>query len=544
MPHRNDPIDASPWWKHAVCYQIYVRSFADSNGDGIGDLPGITARLPYIRDLGVDAIWLTPFYTSPQNDHGYDVANYLDVDPLFGSLSDADDLIAAAHAHGLKILVDIVPNHSSSEHVWFQEALAAPAGSAARARYLFADGTGPEGALPPNNWQSVFGGAAWTRMSEPDGTPGQWYLHLFDSSQPDFNWRNPEVGDMFEGVLRFWLDRGVDGFRIDVAHSLYKAEGLPEDTRTEEERIPTTFTEDGALLDEHVETGPMWDQPEVHDVYRRWHRVLAEYDGDRMTVAEAWTHTRESMARYVRPDELSQSFNFAWTEAPWLASAYQRIIVDTYAALESIAAMPTWVLSNHDVVRHATRFGGGELGQSRARAVILMTLALPGSTYLYQGEELGLEQVEVAPEFRQDPVWLRTGEAGRDGCRVPLPWGGDHPPYQFGPEGGTAPWIPQPATWAHLTAESQEGDPASTLHFYRKALRERGALHGDSVSFVDLGTDVVAFRRGEVLVVVNCSTSPVRLPPGAVMISSDPLLEAPAPSAGMLPPDAAAWLRA
>ncbi len=543
MPTMNDPSTSAPWWKSAVCYQIYVRSFADSDGDGIGDLPGITARLPHIRALGVDAIWLTPFYTSPQHDHGYDVADYLEVDPLFGTLADADALIAAAHELGLKILIDIVPNHSSSEHAWFQEALVSAPGSAARARYLFADGKGTDGELPPNNWQSVFGGAAWSRVPEADGSLGQWYLHLFDSTQPDFNWRNPEVGDMFEDVLRFWLDRGVDGFRIDVAHSLYKAEGLPEDTRTEEERNPTTFTEDGALLDQHAETGPMWDQPEVHDIYRHWHKVLAEYDGDRMTIAEAWTHTRESMAKYVRADELSQSFNFAWTEAPFVASAYQRIIADTFEALEAVGAMPTWVLSNHDIVRHPTRFGGGAIGQSRARAITLLTLALPGSTYLYQGEELGLEQVEVAPEFRQDPVWHRTGEPGRDGCRVPLPWSGNSAPHGFGPDGGVAPWIPQPAGWGHLTAEAQEADPASTLHFYRKALRERRTLQGDRVDFVDLGADVVAFRRGGVLVVVNCGATLMPLPTGQVMITSDALLDAPAPSAGLLPPNAAVWLR-
>ncbi len=532
MPILNDPM---PWWRNAVCYQIYVRSFADSDGDGIGDLPGVTARLPHLRDLGVDALWLTPFYTSPQHDHGYDVADYCDVDPLFGRLSDADDLIRAAHELDLKVMVDIVPNHTSSEHAWFREALAAKPDSAARRRYLFRDGRGPAGELPPNNWRSVMGGEAWTRVIEADGTPGQWYLHLFDSSQPDLDWRNPEIGDMFEEVLRFWLDRGVDGFRIDVAHSLFKAEGLPDYDEPQDRPAPTAFTEDGALLDQHFDQGPMWDQPEVHDVYRRWHKVLAGYDGDRVTVAEAWTHTRESMARYVRADELSQSFNFAWLESPWSASAFRRVIVDTFAALDAVGAAPTWVLSNHDTVRHTTRYGGGALGRARARAATLTMLALPGSSYLYQGEELGLEQVEVLPEHRQDPVWFRSGEPGRDGCRVPMPWSGDHPPYGFG---GPA-WIPQPADWAGLTVAAQQADPRSTLRWYQNVLRARRDLVGASVEIVDLGPDVLAFRRGDLLVLVNCGASAVPLPAGEVIASSDPSQ----PDPTSLEPDSAVWIR-
>ena len=536
----NDQTSAeTPWWRDAVCYQIYVRSFADGNGDGIGDLPGVTSRLPYIKALGVDSLWLTPFYTSPQHDHGYDVADYCDVDPLFGNLTDADELIAASHAQGLKILVDIVPNHTSSEHAWFKEALASPPGSAARDRYLFRDGKGKNGELPPNNYQSVMGGSGWDRITEPDGTPGQWYLHLFDSNQPDLNWRNPEIGDMFESVLRFWLDRGVDGFRIDVAHSLFKAEGLPEDERTDEERLPTTFAEDGALLEQHLDTGPMWDQPEVHEVYRRWHKVLAEYDGDRMTVAEAWTQTRESMARYVRPDELSQSFNFAWLESPWNAGSLRRVLGDSMTALEAVGAAPTWVLSNHDIVRHTTRYGGGAVGLERARAATMTMLALPGSAYLYQGEELGLEQIDVAPEFRQDPVWLRTGEAGRDGCRVPLPWSGDAPPYGFGQEDGDAPWIPQPAGWAGLTVEAQESDPHSTLNFYREVLRHRRSLGGTEIEMVDAGDAVVAFRRDGVLIMMNCGTTPISLPAGEVILASDQSEL----TKRLLPPNAAVWLR-
>ena len=403
---------------HAVTYQIYVRSFADTDGDGVGDLPGITARLPYLRDLGVDAVWLTPFYTSPQHDHGYDVADYCDVDPLFGDLADADALLATAHDLGLKVIVDLVPNHTSSEHAWFQAALAAGPGSPERARYLFREGRGEDGGEPPNNWESVFGGPAWTRVEDGDG---QWYLHLFDTTQPDLDWRNPEVGDMFEDVLRFWLDRGVDGFRVDVAHGLYKEESLRDQDRAADGRPLRRRWSSGPLDDE-----PMWDQPEVHDVYRRWRKVLDYYPGDRMAVAEAWTQTAESMAalrpsRRALPDlqlRLAAGRLVGRRPSPTSSPAPS-------PRSQPVGSAPTWVLSNHDVVRHVTRYGGGERGLARARAATLTMLALPGSAYLYQGEELGLEEVDVAPEDWQDPAWLRTGEAGRDGCRVPIPWGGD-----------------------------------------------------------------------------------------------------------------------
>ena len=459
----NDPTPL--WWRHAVCYQVYVRSFADSNGDGVGDLPGITSRLPYLRDLGVDALWITPFYTSPQKDHGYDVADYCDVDPLHGSLADADEMIARAHELGLRMIVDIVPNHTSDQHPWFQAALAAGPGSPERERYLFRDADPIDPELPPNNWKSVFGGPAWSKS--PDG---QWYLHIFDSTQPDLNWRNPEVGDMFEDVLRFWLDRGVDGFRIDVAHGLYKEASLRDQILP---KRAAGRTGEGSMVERHQGGDePMWDQPEVHEVYRRWHKVLAEYDGDRMAVAEAWTSSTESMAAYVRPDELNQAFNFSWLLAPWSASGFAEVITGTLDAVEPVGASPTWVLSNHDVIRHVTRYGGGARGLARAKAATLTMLALPGSAYVYQGEELGLEQADVAPEFRQDPSWFRTGEEGRDGCRVPIPWGGTQPPYAFGP-GNTQPWIPQPDDWDAMSVEAQLADPESTLAFYREALAAR-----------------------------------------------------------------------
>jgi alpha-glucosidase len=521
----NDPKAATPWWRDAVVYEVYVRSFADSDGDGIGDLPGVTSRLPYLRELGVDALWVTPFYPSPQHDHGYDVADYCDVDPRFGELAAADELLAAAHAHGLRVIVDLVPNHTSSEHPWFQAALAAGPGSPERARYIFRDSD--DG--PPNNWGSVFGGPAWTQV--PDG---QWYLHLFDTTQPDLDWRNPEVPAMFEDVLRFWLDRGVDGFRIDVAHGLYKEAGMRDQV------LPSAAEgHTGSMVERRLNDEPMWDQPEVHDIYRRWHQILEEYDGDRMAVAEAWTQTPESMARFVRPDELSQTFNFAWLLADWSATAFADVIHGTLTALEPVGAAATWVLSNHDVERHPSRYGGGELGLARARAATLTMLALPGSAYLYQGEELGLPEVDVPREHWQDPAALRTGRKGRDGCRVPLPWSGTTPPYGFGPGDGQ-PWIPQPDDWAALSVEAQQGRPGSTLEFYKEALQARRthALDaGDEVEILDGQRDVLTIRRGPLTVVLNCGVSPVSLPDGEPLIASGALED------GKLPADTAVWIR-
>ena len=519
-----------------MTYQVYPRSFADANGDGIGDLPGITSRLPYLRDLGVDALWISPFYTSPQKDHGYDVADYRDIDPLFGTLADADALIARAHELGLRIIVDLVPNHTSSEHAWFKAALVAAPGSPERARYIFRDGRGPHGDEPPNNWRSVFGGPAWTRLDD-----GQWYLHLFDASQPDLDWRNPEVGDMFEDVLRFWLDRGVDGFRVDVAHGLLKEESLRDQV------VPDGVgpsSEAKLMIELSLTDEPMWDQPEVHDVYRRWRRVLEEYAGERILVAEAWTQTAVSLARYVRPDEMHQAFNFAWLLAPWSAKAFAEVITGTLEELADIKASPTWVLSNHDVIRHPTRYGGGALGITRGRAATVAMLALPGSAYVYQGEELGLEQVEVAPELRQDPTWIRTRdtdrpEEGRDGCRIPIPWSGSEPPYGFGPGTGQ-PWLPQPDSWAPVTVEAETGDPDSVLELYRRALAARreyaGPHRGETVELFDAGDDVLAFRRDGLTVVLNCGDTPVTLPEGRVVLSSQPL------DGALLPANTSAWL--
>ncbi len=518
----NVQID-QPWWRDAVCYQIYIRSFADSDGDGIGDMAGIDARLPYLAELGVDAIWVTPFYPSPQADHGYDVADYRDVDPMFGTLADFDAMLAHAHDLGIRVIVDLVPNHTSSAHPWFRAALAARPGSRERERYVFRDGRGHDGSAPPNNWQSMFGGPAWTRVED-----GQWYLHLFDAEQPDLNWWNPEVGDEFEAILRFWLDRGVDGFRIDVAHGLVKRADLRDLRRFE------------GLV--------MWDQPEVHDVYRRWHKVLAEYDGHRMAVAEAWTDSPEATARYIRSDELQQAFNFHWLTAPWSAAAFRKVVTSSLESVRLVDGSATWVLSNHDVVRHPTRYGGGATGLARARAAVLTMMALPGSAYVYQGEELGLEQVEVAPEHRQDPTYFRSGEEGRDGCRVPIPWSGDAPPFGFGPGDGQ-PWLPQPERWSELTADRQRKDPESMWAFYRDLLalrRSVAAPAGHELRLVDSPPGTLAFVRGEALVCqVNCGSRPARVPAeaGELVVSSGGPPVVGRGRVRRLPPDTAAWFR-
>ncbi|MGI5164348.1 glycoside hydrolase family 13 protein [Spirillospora sp. CA-253888] len=512
----------TPWWRNAVVYEVYVRSFADSDGDGDGDLKGVTARLGHLRDLGVDALWLTPFYRSPLADGGYDVADYRDVDPRFGTLADFDALVAAAHDQGLRLIVDIVPNHTSDRHAWFREALAAPPGSPARERYIFRDSPGDR---PPNDWPSAFGGPAWTRL--PDG---QWYLHLYAPEQPDLNWRNPEVRAEFESIVRFWLDRGVDGFRIDVAAGLFKDE---------------SFTDLGDR-GRRVVDGPIYSRPEVHEVYRDWRRILDSYPGDRMAIGEVWTDGPEELARYLRPDELHQVFQFDLQLAPWSASAFREVVVAALAAVAPTGAAPTWVLSSHDAVRHLTRYERpGDLpgvGYARARAALLFLLALPGSAYLYQGEELGLPEVTDLPdEARQDPVWFRSGgaEKGRDGCRVPLPWSGKREPYGFARE-GTRPWLPQPERWASLSVEEQKSDPASMLSFYRSALKLRRELLPElpeELEWRDGPASVLVFGRGDLVCAINFGENPVRLPKGRPLLTSVPLY------GDLLPGNAAAWLK-
>ncbi|GLZ43727.1 glycoside hydrolase family 13 protein [Actinokineospora sp. NBRC 105648] len=496
--------DDQRWWHDAVIYEVYVRSFADGDGDGIGDLAGIRSRLPYLVDLGVDALWITPCYPSPMADGGYDVADYRDVDPLFGTLDDARALLADARAAGLKVIVDIVPNHTSSAHAWFQAALAAEPGSPERARYVFRPGRGED---PPNDWESVFGGRAWTRL--PDG---DWYLHLFDTTQPDLDWSNHEVRAEFESVLRFWLDLGVDGFRVDVAHGMVKQDGLPD---------AGTAGQHGLLESRPL---PYFDQDGVHEVYREWRKVLDTYQPPRIAVAEAWTAAPERTARYVRPDELHQAFNFHYLTAEWDAAALRRVITESLAAMAPVGAPATWVLSNHDVRRHVTRYGGGETGLRRARAAILLMLALPGSVYLYQGEELGLEEIlDLPDELRQDPVWERSGhtDPGRDGCRVPLPWTTGGSALGFGPDGST-PWLPQPAHWAGLSAQAQAGDPASVLELYRSALRLRRTFSANDFDWADSGGEVITVRRGGFGCAVNLGKDTARVPAARVVLASGP----------------------
>ncbi|MEB8337109.1 glycoside hydrolase family 13 protein [Streptomyces endophyticus] len=516
---------ATDWWRDAVIYQVYPRSFADSDGDGTGDLEGIRRRLPHLRELGVDAVWLSPFYASPQADGGYDVADYRAVDPMYGTLLDADAVIRDAHALDLRIIVDLVPNHSSDQHEWFKRAVAEGPGSPLRDRYHFRPGKGADGELPPNDWESIFGGPAWTRL--PDG---DWYLHLFAPEQPDLNWEHPAVADEFRSILRFWLDMGVDGFRVDVAHGLVKAEGLPDLGGSGDQL---------KLLGNDVM--PFFDQDGVHAIYRSWRTILDEYDSNRIFVAEAWTPTVERTANYVRPDELHQAFNFQYLGAPWDAEGLRGIIDGSLDAMRPVGAPATWVLSNHDVTRHATRYanppggtqirtpGDRELGLRRARAATLLMLALPGSAYLYQGEELGLPDVTDLPdEVRQDPSYFRAeGQDGfRDGCRVPIPWTRTGSSYGFG-DGGS--WLPQPDTWGELSVEAQTGDPDSTLEMYRSALALRrttpGLGAGDGVKWHgDAPQGVLHFERPGFACTVNTTDTAVRIPaPGTVLLASAPV---------------------
>ena len=551
------------WWRTAVIYQIYPRSFADANGDGMGDLAGITSRLPALKQLGIDAIWLSPFYTSPQRDAGYDVADYCDVDPLFGTLADFDVMLTQAHDLGIRVIVDLVPNHTSSEHPWFQAALAAGPGSEERGHYMFREGKGENGELPPNNWESVFGGGAWTRVTEADGTPGQWYLHLFDTTQPDLDWDNPWVREQFRDILSFWLDRGVDGFRVDVAHGMIKAAGLPDYFPPAEggSMGGGTATLEPAISTEPPAPAPYWAQDGVHEIYRDWRELLNSYPGDRILAAEAWVDPLSQVAKWVRPDEMHQAFNFAYLETPWNATALHSVIDASLEAFGAVGAPSTWVLSNHDVVRHASRLaltaenlqGHGigpktpglpdpVVGLRRARAATSLMLALPGSSYLYQGEELGLpEVVDLPDDARQDPTWFRTNHEryGRDGCRVPIPWEANSPSYGFGPSDQS--WLPQPTEWAELARDQQAGVADSTLELYTRALalrREHNLALG-AVEWLDgYAADIAAFRNGDVIVVANTGSNPVELPAGDILLSSEPI------DGRVLPGDTTVWIRA
>ena len=539
------PETDPPWWRGAVIYEVYPRSFADGNGDGTGDIAGLRSRLPYLRELGIDAIWVTPWYVSPLADGGYDVADYRAIDPAFGTLEEAELVIAEALALGIRTIIDVVPNHVSDQHEWFQAALAAGPGSPERDRFWFHPGKGENGEQIPTHWISDFQGSTWTRTTDPDGTPGEWYLHLFAPQQPDLNWTHPDVVAEFESVLRFWFDRGVAGIRIDSAALLVKDPSLPE--------VPA-----------HPGPGehPHVDRDELHDVYRGWRAVADAYDGTRVLVGEVWLQDTARFAQYLRPDEMHTAFNFDFMARPWDAKQLRESIEITLAAHGPVGAPATWVLSNHDVTRPVTRYGRGDtsfafttkrfgtptdmtVGARRARAAALLTAALPGSLYVFQGDELGLPEVEDLPlDVLQDPMYFRSGgvDPGRDGCRVPLPWSGTSEPYGFSPDGSSArPWLPQPATWAQLTVAAQEADPASTLHLYRDLLAIRrceSALGDGPTTWIDTPDDVLAFARGDLVCVVNLGDEPAALPAHTdVLLASDPLV------AGLLPRDTAAWLR-
>ncbi|WP_139003556.1 glycoside hydrolase family 13 protein [Arthrobacter crystallopoietes] len=536
------------WWRQAAVYQIYPRSFADADGDGVGDIRGITAKIPYLAALGIDAVWLSPFYPSPLADGGYDVADYRDVDPRLGTLEDFDEMVAGLHAAEIKLIADIVPNHSSDQHEWFQQALAAGKGSPERERYIFRDGLGNDGGKPPSDWVSHFGGSAWTRITEPSGEPGQWYLHLFAKEQPDWNWENPEIREDFLKTLRFWSDRGVDGFRVDVAHAL--AKDMSEPLRSKPSVADELTPVDGK--------DPLFDRDEVHNIYAEWRKVFNEYDPPRTAVAEAWVPASRRMA-YASPEGLGQAFNFDLLRADWDVDQFRSIITNNLSQAEESGASSTWVFSNHDVVRHPSRYGlpagldygawlmadGTEpevdqsAGLRRARAATLLMLALPGSAYLYQGEELGLFEVPDLPVATlQDPIWQRTGHRrkGRDGCRIPLPWTTEGKSFGFGTNGAH---LPQPDWFGGFSVQAQDGVADSTLEFYRHALKLRGRLQ----SYEDLewisgtGESALHFRRpGQWESITNFGREPLALPPGTVLISSSKL------TAGQLPPDTTAWL--
>jgi alpha-glucosidase len=542
-------IKSPQWWRTAVIYQIYPRSFADGNGDGIGDLVGTTARLESLKSLGIDAIWFSPFFKSPQKDAGYDVADYKTIDPLFGTNQEFYDLLAKAHSLGLRIIVDIVPNHSSEQHELFQAALKAAPGSAEREIYIFRDGKGTNGELPPNNWESVFGGNAWTRTTNPDGTPGQWYLHIFDSSQPDFNWENPKVTELFEDILSFWLDKGVDGFRIDVAHALVKEVGLPDAKAGATHAVDET---------EH----PFWGQEGVHDIIRGWRKLLNRYE-DRAMCAEAWVLPLSRMAKWVREDEYHQTFNFGYLETPWDRNALEKVVAESLREFGKVGAPSTWVLSNHDTIRHTSKYGvpsiplhgqgigpnneqpDEAMGLRKARAATAFMLGLPGGAYIYQGEELGLpEHTMLEGKYRQDPTWFRTNgeKVGRDGCRVPLPWeanGG--PSFGFNTTGNS--WLPAPASFKRYARDVQEGVAGSTLELYKRLIKERkefGLGSGEFRFAPEYSSDsTLGYINNGVLVISNFGPDSVNVPAGKLLVTTQHDLTV----EGVLEHDQTAWIK-
>jgi len=572
-----------PWWRDAVVYQIYVRSFSDANGDGRGDLAGVIDRLDHIAELSVDAIWLTPCYPSPQLDHGYDVSDYFDIEPMYGDLATFDRLVASARQRGIRVLMDVVPNHCSDRHGWFRAALGSPRGSRERERFWFRDGKGEHGELPPNNWRAVFGGSAWSRITEPDGTPGQWYLHTFTPWQPDFDWGHPDVVEHFDAMLRFWFDRGVEGFRVDAVTVVGKEPSLPDAPPA----APGTAETD---VWAHNPYTVFW--PTAHDHWRHWRALIDTYEEHHpgrslVTVSEAYTPQRpDLLLGYVQPDQFHQSFCFDLMLSPWHAGLIREAVGGAYDVLSAAGAPLTWTLNNHDTQRAVTRYGRAdatspdswtgnnlvytdapvdvEVGTRRARAMIVFTAALPGSLYLYQGEELGLPEVlDIPDDRRQDPIFIRTQgrEIGRDGCRVPLPWTPD-PSGAFGFSStvsdpadtadpsdtvdAAAPWMPAPDDWGRWAVSEQVDDDASMLSLYRRLLAMRKVL--DPMAPLDWllaeSTEIVAFRRGDVITVMNVSGHDVVLPT-EITAGAEPMLSShpDAADVAVVPADSCLWLR-
>lgn len=547
---RPGPLDPD-WWRQAAVYQIYPRSFADATGDGIGDLAGVISRVGYLDELGIDAVWLSPFYPSALADGGYDIDDYRDVDPVIGTLDEFDELVGSLHSRDIRAIVDIVPNHSSNRHRWFQDALAAGPGSPERDRYIFREGLGPDGDQPPADWNSFFGGPAWTRV--PDG---QWYLHLFTAEQPDWNWKNREVRDDFLTTLKFWADRGVDGFRVDVAFLLSKdlPDPLPDWATLVQGLAPGSTAASPYAIGEH----PLWDRDDLDEIYAEWRALFDTYTPPRTAVAEAWV-SADRRVRYASPAGLGQAFNFDLLQAQWDASAFGKVIRENLEQAARSGASSTWVFSNHDVVRHATRFAlpagtvpatwlveGADpaledraLGLRRARAATLLALALPGSMYLYQGEELGLPEVtDIAPARRQDPTYFRSNgkDLGRDGARVPLPWTTTGVSFGFG---GSPAHLPQPEWFGGFSVEVEEKDADSTLSLYRNALRWRRELQsGENLEWIEWGPGALAFRRTPGWAsFTNFTAAPIAMPQGRVILASSGLGDD-----GMLPPDTTVWM--
>lgn len=524
-----------PWWSQAVIYQIYPRSFFDSNGDGEGDLAGIASKINYLSSLGIDAVWLSPFYKSPNKDGGYDVSDPRAVDPRFGTIDDFKKLVDICHAHQIRVIVDLVPNHFSDQHEWFKEAITSPSGSPARERFHFRKA--PPTKELPNNWISLFGGSVWTQCAD-----GEYYLHLFDQSQPDLNWANSDVQEDFELTLKFWLDHGIDGFRIDVAHGLVK-ENLDQDHPAPQElsnALRLDLEMDAQERSSILSTVPFFNRPGVHEIYRSWRKIFDSYNRDVVSVAEIWVHPPAEAAKYVRPDELSQVFNFDLLTTPFEAKSLHHSIESAFSILEPVGALPTWALSNHDSPRVASR-----LGVDESQALFVFLLALPGSLYIYNGQELSLPDAQVPDEFRQDPVYFRTNgqQKGRDGARVPLPWHSDQ--SEFGFTQGS-PWLPIPSGWQELSVDKQEEDTESSLHLYRKALRTRRErlMSEKEIRWCDKGDEgLLVFERGEFLILLNTAQHELSYSAdGELLLASDSDVRL---TGGQiyLPPASACWIK-